>query len=160
MPFTGTIATLLQSDTGAKAPHAECRVEWLCKGSLDSVQKLHTIRDAVKCKYSCCMIKVDANTRRHWSLNLFALIVVHEGKVGLRAVQTPGLVVPAQAAFVTVSSSADSPVSNGHVYLCSIPVHLPVTTRPIHALPAQHLEVNGQNERWDWKTKCCCMHGS
>lgn len=147
MPITGTLATLLQSYASTKAPHTECRVEGLCECGLDSVQKLHAIRDTVKCKCSCCMIQVDANTRWHWSWNVFALIVVHKGEFGVRAVQTPGLVVPAQAAFVAISFTADSPVSNGNVYLCSFPVHLPVTTSPTHALLAQYLKYNGWNKR-------------
>lgn len=147
MQITGTMAALLQSYSSAKAPHTECRVERLCKCSLDSVQKLHAIRDAVKCKYSCSMIQVDANTRWHWSRNIFALVVVHKGEFGVGAVQAPGLVVPAQAAFIAISFAADSPVGNGHVYLRSPPVHLPVTASPSHALPAQHLERSGWNER-------------
>lgn len=137
------MVTPLQSDTGTKAPHTECRIDWLCECSLDSVQKLHAIRHAVKGKYACCMIHIDTNTRRHWSGNVFALVVVDKGKFGLRAVQTPGLVIPAQAAFVAVSFATDAFVSNGNVYLCSFPVHLPVRTAPRHTLPAQHLEQRG-----------------
>lgn len=130
---------LLKSYTSTKAPHTERRVEGLCECCLDSVQKLHAIQDTVKCKCSCSMIHVDANTWWHWSCNIFALIIVHKGEFGIRAVQTPRLVVPAQAAFIAISFTADSPVGNSHVHLCSPPVHLPVTTSPSHALSAQHL---------------------
>jgi len=136
------MATLLQLYTRTKAPHTECREERLCECSLDSVQKLHAIRNTVKCKCSCCMIQVDADTRCDWNWNIFALVIVHKGKFGFGAEQTPGLVVPAQAAVVTVSFTADSPVGNGHVYLCAPPVHLPVTATG-HTLPAQHLQWNG-----------------
>lgn len=63
MQLTSTLTTILQFYTGTKAPHTECRVEGLCKCCLDSVQKLHAIRNTVKCKYSCCMIQIYANTR-------------------------------------------------------------------------------------------------
>lgn len=140
MPLAGALATLLQFYISTKAPHTECGVQGLCKCSLDSVQKPHATRDAVKCKYSCCMVQVDTNTRRRWTWNIAALIVVHNGKFGVRTVQTPGLVIPAQAAFIAVSFTTDSPVGHSYVYLCSPPVHLPVTTSPIHTVPAQHLE--------------------
>lgn len=131
---------LLKSYTSTKAPHTERRVEGLCECCLDSVQKLHAIQDTVKCKCSCSMIHVDANTWWDWSCNIFALIIVHKGEFGIRAVQTPRLVVPAQAAFIAISFTTDSPVGNSHVHLCSPPVHLPVTTSPSHALSAQHLD--------------------
>lgn len=158
------MGTLLQSYTGTKVPHTECRVERLCKCSVDSVQKLHAIRHTVKCKCSCCIIQVDANTRWHWSWNICALIVVYKGKFRVRAVQTPGLVVPAQAAFIAFSFPADSPVGNSNVYLCSPPVHLPVTASPSHALLAQHLEWNGRNDRikrqnaFLWMAFNSCLH--
>lgn len=132
---------LLQSYSSTKAPHTECRVERLCEDSLDSVQKLHAIRDIVKCKCSCCIIHVDPDTRWNWSCDVFALIIVHKWVFGFRAVQTPGLVIPAQAALIAISFTADSPVGNGHVDFCSPPVYLPVTTSPRYAVPAQYLEV-------------------
>lgn len=145
--FKCNTAALLQSDSSAKAPHTECGIEGLRKCGLDPVQELHAIRDAVKCEHSCCMIQVDANTRPCWSWKIFALVVVHEGEFGVRAVQTPGLVVPAQAAFVAISFAADSLVGNCNVYLCPPPVHLPVTTRTSDAFTGQHLEWKGWNKR-------------
>lgn len=136
--ITSTMATLLHSDTTTEAPHTECRVEGLSEYRLDSVQKLHAIRNTVKCKCSCRIIQVDADSGCNRSCKICALVVVHKGEFGVRAVQTPGLVVPAQAALIAVSFTADSPVANSHVHLCPPPVHLPVTAT-IQALPAQHL---------------------
>lgn len=92
------------------------------------------------------MIQVDAYTRGDWSGNIFGFIVVHKGEFGVRTVQTPGLVVPAQAAFIAVSFTTDSSVSDSNVYLCPSPVNLPVTASPGHTLPAQHLEINEKSE--------------
>lgn len=92
------------------------------------------------------MIQIDTDTRWPGSWYVFALVVVHKRKFGLRAVEAPGLVVPAQAALIAVSFTTDAPVGNSHIYLRSPPVHLPVTTSPSHALPAKHLEANGWNE--------------
>lgn len=134
---------ILQSYSRTKAPHTECRVEWLFKSGLNLVQKTHAIRDTVKCQCSCCMVQVHANTRRHWSCDVCAFVVVHKREFGVRAVQTPGLVIPAQAAFIGIPFTTDSSVGNGHIYLCSLPVHLPVATSPNHTIPAQHLEEKG-----------------
>lgn len=130
------VAAPLQSYGCTKAPHAECRVERLCERSLDSVQKLHAIRNTVKCKYSCCVIQVNPNARWNWPRDVFALIIVHKWVFGVRAVQTPGLVIPSQAALIALSFTVDSPVGNSHVDFCSRPVHLPVITRPRQAVPA------------------------
>lgn len=139
-------ANPLQPYSGAKSPNTECRVEWFSKCSLDSLQKLHAIRDTVKCQYSCSMIQVDANTGWHRPSDFFAFVIVHKGVFGVSAVQTPGLVIPAQAAFVSISFATDSPVGDGHVYFCSPPVHFPVTTRPSNTLPAQDLKENWRYE--------------
>lgn len=135
--------TPLQSYSRTKAPHTECRVEWLCKCGLNFVQETHVVRDAVKGQYSCCVVQVNANTRRRWTCEVFAFIVVHKGEFGVRAVQAPRLVVPAQAALVGISFAKDSSVGNSHIYLRSPPVHLPVVTSPSHAVPAQNLEGKG-----------------
>lgn len=139
--ITSAMASLLQFYIRTKAPHTECRVHGLCKSSLDSVQETHASRDTVKCKCSCCMIQVDANPTWRWSWDVFAFVVVHIGEFGVRAVQTPGHVVPTQAALVAISFTPDSLVGDAHIYLCSLPVHLPVTATPTHTVPAQHLEV-------------------
>lgn len=104
------------------------------------MQKPHAVIDAVKRKNSTCVVQIDADPGRRRSREFSALVVVHEGVLGVRAVQTPGLVVPAQAAVVRISFAADSPVGDGHVDLCPPPVHLPVPASPRQALPAQHLE--------------------
>lgn len=141
-----SLKNILQSYTRTKAPHTECRVEWLFKCGLDLVQKTHAIRDTVKCQCSCCMVQVHANTRRHRSCDVCAFVVVHKREFGVRAVQTPGLVIPAEAAFIGIPFTTDSSVGNSHIYLCSLPVHLPVATSPNHTIPAQHLEEKEWNE--------------
>lgn len=93
------------------------------------------------------MIQVDPDTRWHWACDICAFIVVHKRVFGIRAVKAPRLVVPSQTAFVPVSFTANSPVSDGNVYLCAIPVHLPVTRTPSNALPGHHLKQNEQ--RWE-----------
>lgn len=127
-----------------KAPHTECRVQRFCERSLDSVEKLHAIRDAVKCKCPCCVIQVDPDTRWHGTCNICAFIIMNNRVLGIWAVKAPGLVIPSQAAFVPVSLTANSLVRDGNVYLRAIPLHLPVTRTPSNALSAQHLEENDQ----------------
>lgn len=104
------------------------------------MQKSHAIIDAVKHKNSTYMVQIDTDPGRRRSREFGALTVVHEGVLGVRAVQTPGFVVPAQATVIPIPFAADSPVSDGHVYLCPPPVHLPVPATPSQALLAQHLE--------------------
>lgn len=131
---------MLQHYSGAKAPHTKSRVDGFSKGGEDSVQKSHAIIDAVECKDSTCVVQVDTDTGHRWTGELRAPVVVHERVLGVGAVQTPGLVVPAQAAVVPVPFAADSPVGDGHVDLRPPPVHLPVAASPRHTLSAQHLE--------------------
>lgn len=92
------------------------------------------------------MVQVDAYTGRDCRRNVCALVAMYEGELGVGAVQTPGVIVPAQTAFVAVPLTADPPVGCGNVYFSSPPVHLPVTASPSHAVPAQHLQQNGQRE--------------
>lgn len=110
------------------------------------VQKPHAIRDTVEGKGASCKVQVDANTQRDCCRNVCALVAVYEGEFGVGAVQTPGVAVPAQTAFVAITLAADPLVGDGNVYFSSSPVHLPVTASPSHAVPAQHLEHNGQRE--------------
>lgn len=110
------------------------------------MQKPHAIRDTVKGQGASCIVQVHANTGRDCRRNVCALVAVYEGELGVGAVQTPGVVVPAQTAFVAISLTADPPVGYGNVYFSSPPVHLPVTASPSHAVPAQHLQQNVQRE--------------
>lgn len=138
--ITDSTAPVLQLYGSPKAPHAESRVERFCEHSLDLVQKVHAIRDAVKCKCSSCMVQVNTNTRWHRQRDVFTLIVVHEWEFGVGAVQAPGLVVPAQAAIIAISFTTDSSVGNSHVNLRALPVYFPVTAPSTQTLPAQHLK--------------------
>lgn len=131
--------TFLQFYGGTKAPHTECRVERLSKYSLGFVQKPHAIGDTVKGKCSRCIIQADADTGGNRGWKICALVVVYKGEFGVGAVQTPGLVVPAQTALIAVAFTADPPVGNSNVYFRSLPVHLPVAASPSYTVPAQHL---------------------
>lgn len=133
-------ALVLQHYSGAKAPHTKSRVDRFSKGGVDSVQKSHAITDIVECKNSTRVVQVDADPVRRWGRKLCAPVVVHERVLVVGAVQTPGLVIPAQAAVVPAPFAADSLVGDGHVDLRPPPVQLPVAASPRHTLSTQHLE--------------------
>lgn len=134
------MGTTSKSHSGTKAPHAECRVNSVFKHSLDFVQEPHAIRHTVKGERASCVVQVDANTGWNCPWNVGALVAVYEGQLWVGAVQTPGVFVPAQTAFVAVPFTLDPLVGDGNVYFSSLPVHLPVTASPAHTVPAQHLQ--------------------
>lgn len=134
------LCVLLQLDGGAKAPHTERSVQRLSERRLDFVEKLHVIpRYAVERQDPANVIQVNSNTRRARSREVNAFVIVHEGHFGIRAVQAPGLGIPAQTAHVVVAFATDSLVCYGDVYLRPLPVHFPVRTGGSQCLSAQHL---------------------
>lgn len=105
------------------------------------MQKGHAARlNTVKREGSCLVIQVYPNTGRPRHRYVSTLVIVHKWVFRPRAVQAPGLVVPAQAALVAGAFAAYPPVGNSDVSFCASPVHLPVATIPSQDLPAQHLE--------------------
>lgn len=129
-----------QLDGGAKSPHTERSVQRLSERGVDLVEKLHVVSGhAVKRQSSSDVIQVDSDTGRARDRELCAFVIVHERHFGIRAVQAPGLVVPAQTAFVIVAFAADSLVCYSNVNLCALPLHFPVRLGCCQCLTAQYL---------------------
>lgn len=121
---------ILQLDGGAKAPHTEGSVQGLSERSVNLVKKLHVVAGhTIICQGASNVIQVDSDAGRARSGELCAFVIVHERRFGIRAVQAPGLGVPAKTAFIIIAFAADSLVCYGNVYLCALPVHFPVRSR-------------------------------
>lgn len=121
------------------APDSKPCIEWLSEWGMYSVEESHCVWDTIKCQYCSLVVYIHSYfwRNRHWYG--CTLTVVHEGALRLRAVQTPGFVIPAKAANIVTALPACFLVSYSYVHFCTTPFNLPVVSAPSHTLPAQHL---------------------
>lgn len=102
------------------------------------MQEGHGVAYAVKSQHPRSVIQVHAYSGRVGAADGFVHPVVPGRVTGVRAEQTPGLVVVAQQTQRAFAFTADAPVGHSDGELAA-PLDLPVEAASGQRLPAQHL---------------------
>ncbi len=124
------------------------RIEMLSECGLDSVNEGHCVRDTVEGQSSCTVIHIHSYSRGGDSREFSPFIIVPEWAAGVRAVQTPGLIIMSKLTcviivivvviiIITLSLPADALIWHWYIHLTT-PLHLPVTVST-HSLFTQCL---------------------